>query len=74
MSCDHSGTHTGRARQLRGVGQLRLVLVCDECGAECVELGRIDYRTEARLGMPPRPRAESSNGGSESRPESQQTL
>jgi hypothetical protein len=22
------------------------VLVCDDCGAECSELGRLDYRTE----------------------------
>lgn len=48
MTCDHSGTHNGEARYLRDTGKLRLVLVCDGCGAECVELDRIDYRPDAR--------------------------
>jgi HD-GYP domain-containing protein (c-di-GMP phosphodiesterase class II) len=48
MACDHSGTHSGQARYLRDVGQLRLLLVCDGCEAECAELERIDYRPDAR--------------------------
>lgn len=48
MACDHSGTHSGQARYLREVGQLRLLLVCDGCGAECAELERIDYSPDAR--------------------------
>ncbi|MEK6326627.1 MAG: HD domain-containing phosphohydrolase [Actinomycetota bacterium] len=48
MACDHSGAQNGQARYLRGAGQLRLLLVCDACGAECAELERIGYRPEAR--------------------------
>lgn len=48
MACDHSGTHSGQARYLREVGKLRLLLVCDGCGAECTELERIDYSPDAR--------------------------
>jgi hypothetical protein len=44
MFCEHSGTHSGVIHYLRDDAQLRLVLVCDHCGAECTELGRIDYR------------------------------
>ena len=47
-TCDHSGTHTGESRYLHDLGQLRLVLVCDSCGAECAELNRIEYRPDAR--------------------------
>jgi hypothetical protein len=36
------------SQYLRNKGQLRLVLVCDQCGAECRELGRLDYETQAR--------------------------
>ena len=36
------------ARYLRDAGKLRLVLVCDRCGAERGELQRIDYRPSAR--------------------------
>lgn len=53
MACDHSGTHSGAARYVREDDQLRLVLVCDECGAECSELGRLDYRTQARRSVEP---------------------
>ncbi len=35
------------SRYLRDTGQLRLVLVCDQCGAECSELSRLDYETQA---------------------------
>jgi HD-GYP domain-containing protein (c-di-GMP phosphodiesterase class II) len=44
MACDHSGSHSGGARILRAAAQLRLVLVCDACGAERTQLGRIQYR------------------------------
>jgi hypothetical protein len=50
--CNHSGTRSGGARYLRETGQLRLVLVCDRCGTECSELGRVDYHTEARFSLP----------------------
>jgi HD-GYP domain-containing protein (c-di-GMP phosphodiesterase class II) len=48
MACDHSALHSGGARYLREAGQLRLVIVCDACGAERAELGRIDYAPSAR--------------------------
>jgi HD-GYP domain-containing protein (c-di-GMP phosphodiesterase class II) len=48
VACDHSGTHNGEARYLREAGELRLLLVCDACGAECTELQRIGYRPDAR--------------------------
>jgi hypothetical protein len=47
MNCDHSGTRSGGARYIRDTGQLRLVLVCDQCGTECGELGKVEYRTQA---------------------------
>ena len=48
VACDHSGAQNGQARYLREAGQLRLLLVCDACGAECAELERIGYRPDAR--------------------------
>jgi HD-GYP domain-containing protein (c-di-GMP phosphodiesterase class II) len=48
MVCDHSALHSGGARYLRETEQLRLVLVCDRCGAELSELQRIDYYPHAR--------------------------
>jgi len=48
VACDHSGAHNGQARYLREAGELRLLLVCDACGAERAELDRIGYRPEAR--------------------------
>lgn len=48
MACDHAGTYSGGARYLREAGELRLVLVCDRCGAERAELQRIGYRPNAR--------------------------
>jgi HD-GYP domain-containing protein (c-di-GMP phosphodiesterase class II) len=48
MACDHAAAHSGGARYLRGSSQLQLVLVCDACGAERLQLGRIDYRLEPR--------------------------
>jgi hypothetical protein len=44
MVCEHSGTHSGAIRYIRKDAQLRLVVVCDHCGAECAELGRLDYQ------------------------------
>jgi hypothetical protein len=29
---------------MRKDAQLRLVVVCDRCGAECADLGRLDYQ------------------------------
>jgi hypothetical protein len=43
MDCDHSGTHSGATRFSRHASELRLVLVCDQCGAEQTVLGRLDY-------------------------------
>jgi HD-GYP domain-containing protein (c-di-GMP phosphodiesterase class II) len=48
MACDHSASHSGGARYLRGASQLQLMLVCDQCGAERVQLGRVDYHLEPR--------------------------
>jgi hypothetical protein len=47
--CDHSGTYSGASLYLRDAGQLRLVLLCDECGAECREIGRVAYRPDVRI-------------------------
>jgi HD-GYP domain-containing protein (c-di-GMP phosphodiesterase class II) len=47
-ACDHSGSHSGGARYLRQSGQLVLVLVCDDCGAERTELGTIEYAPNPR--------------------------
>ena len=49
MMCDHSGTYSGASRYVREDGELRLVLLCDRCGAERQELGRVKYRPEVRL-------------------------
>jgi hypothetical protein len=49
MACDHSGTHSGATRYLREAAQLRLVVVCDECGSECDELTRVDYLPQPEL-------------------------
>ena len=48
MACDHAGYYSGGARYMRDGGELRLVLVCDGCGAERGELQRIEYRPRAR--------------------------
>jgi hypothetical protein len=47
--CDHSGTYSGASQYLRDVGELRLVLQCDQCGAECREIGRVAYRPDVRI-------------------------
>jgi len=49
MDCDHTGTSSGASRYLRDSGELRLVLLCDRCGAERQELGRIEYRPDVIL-------------------------
>ena len=48
MACDHSAYHSGSANYLREERELRLVVVCDECGAEQVELERVAYAPNAR--------------------------
>jgi HD-GYP domain-containing protein (c-di-GMP phosphodiesterase class II) len=48
VACDHSLAQSGELRYLHEAGQLRLVLVCDACGAECAELQRVGYRPDAR--------------------------
>ncbi|MDE3069984.1 MAG: hypothetical protein KGJ43_04580 [Acidobacteriota bacterium] len=48
MDCDHTAFQSGRARYLPLTGQLQMVLVCDECGADIEELERIDYRPRPR--------------------------
>ncbi len=48
VACDHSEWYSGATRYLREAAQLRLVLVCDVCGAERAQLGRIDYRLQPR--------------------------
>jgi HD-GYP domain-containing protein (c-di-GMP phosphodiesterase class II) len=48
MSCVHAGWHSGAARYMRSASQLRLVLVCDDCGAELAEIDRIAYAPNPR--------------------------
>jgi HD-GYP domain-containing protein (c-di-GMP phosphodiesterase class II) len=48
MACDHSASHSGGARFLASTGELTLSLICDRCGSERMELGRIDYRPTPR--------------------------
>jgi hypothetical protein len=49
MMCDHTGTYSGASQYLRDDGELRLVLLCDRCGTERQELGRVKYRPEPGL-------------------------
>jgi hypothetical protein len=49
MACDHSGMHSGATRYSRQTGQLRQVVICDQCGAECRSLGVLDYRPDPRF-------------------------
>jgi hypothetical protein len=44
--CHHSGAQSGATRYLRQEHRLRLVLVCDQCGAERQEIGSVEYRPE----------------------------
>jgi len=50
MRCDHSGAHSGATRYVKQAGRLRLVLVCDVCGAEQGELGSLEYHPDPSLG------------------------
>jgi HD-GYP domain-containing protein (c-di-GMP phosphodiesterase class II) len=47
-ACDHSGLHSGGTRYIRELGQLVLLLVCDDCGAERAEFGTIEYAPNPR--------------------------
>jgi HD-GYP domain-containing protein (c-di-GMP phosphodiesterase class II) len=48
MACDHLASQSGGARYLPAAGELQLVLRCDSCGAECAQLGRVDYKPRPR--------------------------
>ena len=48
MTCDHSAYHSGSASFMREEGELRLVVVCDDCGAEQAELEPVAYAPKAR--------------------------
>jgi response regulator RpfG family c-di-GMP phosphodiesterase len=48
VACNHSGPHSGAARYERNAARLRLVLVCDRCGAEQNEFGNVGYRPQGR--------------------------
>jgi HD-GYP domain-containing protein (c-di-GMP phosphodiesterase class II) len=48
LDCDHAGTHSGATRYVRETTELRLVLVCDQCGDECGELRRVEYAPHGR--------------------------
>jgi hypothetical protein len=47
--CHHSGAQSGATRYIRGEHRLRLVLVCDQCGAERHEIGSVEYHPEPSL-------------------------
>jgi hypothetical protein len=51
VGCDHVGGQSGAALYVRGSGRVRLVLVCDTCGAVQGELGAFDYKP--RPALPP---------------------
>jgi HD-GYP domain-containing protein (c-di-GMP phosphodiesterase class II) len=48
MTCVHAGWYSGAARFMRAASRLRLVLVCDDCGAELAELDSIAYAPHPR--------------------------
>jgi hypothetical protein len=52
VSCKHSSGQSGAALFVQGRGSVRLVLVCDECGAVQGELGALDYRPRPALSPP----------------------
>ena len=41
--CSHEGFHTGQGRYEQQTGQLRYVVVCDQCEAELREVHRESY-------------------------------
>jgi HD-GYP domain-containing protein (c-di-GMP phosphodiesterase class II) len=47
-TCDHSGTQSGATRYERKTTELRLVLICDQCGDERGEFNRVDYSPQGR--------------------------
>jgi hypothetical protein len=49
MACDHQEGHSGGARLAPESGELRLIRICDRCGSELEELGRIPYSPAPRL-------------------------
>jgi hypothetical protein len=42
--CRHDGFYSATSRYERQAGVLRFVLVCDGCGCEVREVGRVQYR------------------------------
>jgi hypothetical protein len=50
-------------RYLRHTGQLCLVLVCDECGAERTELGNLDYAPHPQASSGHAPVLSAADGG-----------
>jgi hypothetical protein len=42
--CMHDGFHSATSRYDHRTGLLRFVLICDGCGSELREVGRIRYR------------------------------
>jgi HD-GYP domain-containing protein (c-di-GMP phosphodiesterase class II) len=48
MGCDHRWAQSAAARYVRDAHKLRLVMVCDHCGAEQSEIDQIDYQPHAR--------------------------
>lgn len=63
MTCDHSGGQSGAALYVRHSGRLRLVMVCDECGAVQNELGGLDYKPRPALPPPGMSGAAEAEGG-----------
>ncbi len=51
MVCDHAAPHSGTSHYLRDTSELRMALVCDGCGAELEEIGRIAYRPSGRSAL-----------------------
>ena len=43
-SCSHAGFHSGEGRYARDSGELRYVIVCDECGQVLSVIASEPYR------------------------------
>jgi hypothetical protein len=52
VSCEHSGAQSGATVYVRRAGWLRLVLVCDHCGAIVSELSTLNYEPDPALPAP----------------------
>jgi hypothetical protein len=52
-ACRHDGFHSATSRYERQAGVLRFVLVCDSCGSEVRQVGRIRYRPRYECGSAP---------------------